>query len=123
MDISYQHLCFIFFIFGGFTLCFVMLLCGYTLGSRSYFQKSPDPFESGIVSVGFARVQIPIKFSLIAILFVLFDVEILYLYFWSLCVRESGWIGVLNIIFFIHILFMTLFYLIKNNILEWVILK
>ncbi|WP_154028386.1 NADH-quinone oxidoreductase subunit A [Buchnera aphidicola] len=123
MNISDQHLHFIFFVFGVFVLCFLMLLCGYVLGGRSYFQKSPDPFESGVISVGSARIQIPIKFSLIAILFVLFDVEILYLYFWSLCIRESGWIGLLSICFFIHILFMTLFYLIKNNILEWVILK
>ncbi|WP_154027210.1 NADH-quinone oxidoreductase subunit A [Buchnera aphidicola] len=123
MNINDQHLRFIFFIFFSFLLCFVMLVCGYVLGGRSYFKQSPEPFESGIVSVGSAHMQVPIKFSLIAIFFVLFDVEVLYLYIWSLGVREAGWIGLLNICFFIHILLMTLFYLIRNNIFKWIILK
>ncbi|WP_172598447.1 NADH-quinone oxidoreductase subunit A [Buchnera aphidicola] len=98
-----------------------MLLLGHVLGGKSYFYKTPHPFESGIISVGSARSRVPIKFSLLAILFVLFDIEIFYLYIWSICVRELGWIGLLKICFFINTVLMALFYLIKNNIFEWIV--
>ncbi|WP_154049173.1 NADH-quinone oxidoreductase subunit A [Buchnera aphidicola] len=123
MNIDYQALSFLFFIFFSFFVCFFMLISGYIFGSKSYFQNIPHPFESGIVSLGSARLQIPIKFSLIAILFVIFDVEALYLYIWSVCVRESGWIGFFGICFFIFSLFITLYFLFKNNVLEWIISK
>ncbi|VFP81398.1 NADH-quinone oxidoreductase subunit A [Buchnera aphidicola (Cinara curvipes)] len=123
MKINYQSLCFLVFIFFSFFVCFFMLIAGYILGGRSYFQNIPHPFESGIISLGDARLKIPIKFSLIAIFFVIFDIEALYLYIWSICVRESGWIGFIGICFFIFSLLLTLYFLFKNNILEWIVSK
>ncbi len=118
-----QYLSFFCFIFFSFFACFIMLLFGYLLGGRSYFQNTPNPFESGIISLGTARLHIPIKFSLVAILFVIFDVEALYLYTWSVCVRELGWMGFFSIVCFIFFLLITLFYIIQNNILEEIVLK
>ncbi|VFP84867.1 NADH-quinone oxidoreductase subunit A [Buchnera aphidicola (Cinara splendens)] len=123
MNINDQYVSFIYFIVFGLLMCISMLLFGYILGGRSYFYKIPHPFESGIISVGSARLRVPIKFSLLAILFVLFDAEILYLYTWSICVRELGWIGLLKICFFINTLFIALFYLVTNNIFEWIVSK
>nr|WP_244268589.1 NADH-quinone oxidoreductase subunit A [Buchnera aphidicola] len=102
-------------------ICLIILFLGYILGGKSSFRNPPDPFESGIVSLGSARLNLPIKFSLIAILFVIFDIEVLYLYIWALCVREVGWIGFLEVSSFILILLMTLFYLIKEKVFEWVL--
>lgn len=121
MNMNCQYLGFFCFIFFSFFICFSVLFLSYFLGSQSYFYNTPHPFESGIIALGDAKLQIPIKFYLIAILFVVFDVEILYLYIWSICVRELGWIGFLEICFFVFSLLITLFYLIENRILEWAI--
>ena len=51
------------------------------------------PFESGIDSVGSARLRLSAKFYLVAMFFVIFDVEALYLFAWSTSIRESGWVG------------------------------
>lgn len=68
-------------------------------GRRLVFRRSRTrevknvPFESGIDSVGSARLRLSAKFYLVAMFFVIFDVEALYLFAWSTSIRESGWVG------------------------------
>ena len=74
-------------------LCGLMLLGAFFLGGRARARAKHTPFESGIDSVGTARMRLSAKFYLVAMFFVIFDVEALYLYAWSVSVRESGWVG------------------------------
>jgi NADH-quinone oxidoreductase subunit A len=77
------------------------------------------PFESGIDSVGTARMRLSAKFYLVAMFFVIFDVEALYLYAWSVSVRESGWVGFIEAAIFILVLLAGLVYLVRIGALDW----
>ncbi len=63
------------------------------MGGRARARHKNVPFESGIDSVGTARLRLSAKFYLVAMFFVIFDVEALYLFAWSTSIRESGWVG------------------------------
>lgn len=71
------------------------------LGGRAQGRSKNKPFESGVDSVGTARLRFSAKFYLIAMFFVIFDVEALFLFAWSVSVRESGWIGFIEAATFI----------------------
>lgn len=97
-----------------------MLSCGYFLGGRSSSRSKNVPFESGIKSIGNARIQFSIKFYLIAMFFVIFDVEGIYVYAWAVSVRDVGWIGFSEIFIFIFILLVSLVYLIRIGMFDWI---
>jgi NADH-quinone oxidoreductase subunit A len=101
-----------------FLLAF-MLGIPWLLGGRAWGRAKNDPFESGVVSQGGARLRLSAKFYLVAMFFVIFDVEALYLYAWSVSVRESGWVGFAEALLFILILLAGLFYLIRIGGLDW----
>ncbi|AEI74735.1 putative NADH dehydrogenase subunit A [Candidatus Moranella endobia PCIT] len=96
-----------------------MLILGSLLGGRAQARTKNIPFESGIDPFGTARLLFPAKFYLVAMFFVIFDVEALYLYTWSIAVREVGWIGFIEATIFIVILLSGLFYLIGIGALDW----
>jgi len=100
-----------------FLLAF-MLGIPWLLGGRAWGRAKNDPFESGVVSQGGARLRLSAKFYLVAMFFVIFDVEALYLYAWSVSVRESGWIGFAEAVLFITILLAGLIYLIRIGALD-----
>lgn len=101
-----------------FLLAF-MLGIPWLLGGRAVGRAKNDPFESGVVSQGGARLRLSAKFYLVAMLFVIFDVEALYLYAWSVSIRESGWVGFSEAVLFILILLAGLVYLIRIGGLDW----
>ncbi|MBN7813774.1 NADH-quinone oxidoreductase subunit A, partial [Algoriphagus sp. H41] len=74
---------------------------------------------SGIDSVGTARMRLSAKFYLVAMFFVIFDVEALYLYAWSVSIRESGWVGFIEAAIFILVLLAGLVYLVRIGALDW----
>lgn len=100
-------------------VCILMLAVSAFLGGRTHGRAKTDPFESGVVSVGGARMRLPAKFYLVAMFFVIFDVEALYLYAWAVSVRESGWAGFIEASIFIFILFAGLVYLWRVGALQW----
>ncbi|UOF94416.1 MAG: NADH-quinone oxidoreductase subunit A [Bacteroides sp.] len=75
------------------------------------------PFESGIPSIGNSRLPISVKYFMIAIFFVIFDVEIIFLYPWAVNFRELGSISFLEIICFMLIIVSALFYIKKHKII------
>ena len=89
------------------------------LGGRAYGRAKNRPFESGIDSVGNARLRFSAKFYLVAMFFVIFDVEALYLFAWSVSVRESGWVGFIEATIFITLLLVGLIYLWRIGALDW----
>jgi NADH-quinone oxidoreductase subunit A len=100
-------------------LCFLMLGISFFLGARNKGRAGKEPFESGIVTVGSARLRLSAKFYVVAMMFVLFDVEALFLYVWAVSVRETGWAGFIEITLFISVLLAGLVYLGKVGALDW----
>jgi NADH-quinone oxidoreductase subunit A len=100
-------------------LCVAMLGISHFIGSRNRGRAGREPFESGIVSVGSARLRLSSKFYLVAMFFVIFDVEALFLYVWAISVRESGWAGFIEITIFITVLLAGLVYVWKVGALDW----
>jgi NADH-quinone oxidoreductase subunit A len=101
-----------------FLLAF-MLGIPWLLGGRAWGRAKNEPFESGVVSQGGARMRLSAKFYLVAVFFVIFDVEALYLFAWSVSVRESGWVGFAEAVTFIVILLSGLVYLWRIGALDW----
>jgi NADH-quinone oxidoreductase subunit A len=100
-------------------LCLFMLVASHLLGGRDWGRAKNEPFESGVVSVGSARMRLSAKFYLIAMFFVIFDVEALFLYAWAVSVREAGWAGLVEVAIFIFVLLAGLVYLWRIGALEW----
>ncbi|MBD7977118.1 MULTISPECIES: NADH-quinone oxidoreductase subunit A [Pseudomonas] len=107
------------FIFGIVALCAFMLGVSSLLGSKAWGRSKNEPFESGIVSTGSSRLRLSAKFYLVAMLFVIFDIEALFLFAWAVSVRESGWAGLIEATVFIAILLAGLVYLWRIGALDW----
>jgi len=107
------------FLLGVLGLCAFMLLLSSILGSRAWGRSKNEPFESGIVSTGDTRLRFSAKFYLVAMLFVIFDVEALFLFAWAVSVRESGWAGYIGASIFISILVAGLVYEAAIGALDW----
>lgn len=100
-------------------LCGIMLGLSAVLGGKSGARARNEPFESGVVSASPERLRLSAKFYLVAVFFVIFDVEALFLYAWAISVRESGWAGFAEATVFITILLVSLFYLARTGALDW----
>ena len=96
-----------------------MLGLSFFLGQRIKRQYKDTPFESGIISVGSAQFRISVHFYLTAILFIIFYLEVVFLFAWAVAVREAGWPGFIEISVFIFILVAALFYLWRIGALDW----
>lgn len=107
------------FLLGVFALIGFMLGVSSLLGSKAWGRSKNDPFESGMLPTGTARLRFSAKFYLVAMLFVIFDVEALFLFAWAVSVRESGWAGLIEATIFIAILLAGLVYLWRIGALDW----
>jgi NADH-quinone oxidoreductase subunit A len=96
-----------------------MIGVSYFLGQRHLKRATREPFESGIVSVGYARFRLPIQFYLLAMFFVIFDLEAAFLYAWATAVRAAGWAGYIVMLVFIITLLAALVYLWRTGALDW----
>lgn len=89
------------------------------LGPKRNSVNKDKNFECGIESVGNARIPFSVKYFLVAILFVLFDVEVIFLYPWAINFKELGIEGMIKMIIFMLLLLVGFFYIIKKKALEW----
>jgi NADH-quinone oxidoreductase subunit A len=89
------------------------------LGPKRTSEVKDKNFECGIESVGNARIPFSVKYFLVAILFVLFDVEVIFLYPWAVNFKDLGIEGMLKMIIFMALLLVGFFYIIKKKALEW----
>lgn len=96
-----------------------MLGLSHFLGPRTSGRNTEQPFESGMLPVGTARIRLAAKFYMIAIFFVIFDLEAVYLLAWAVAVREVGWAGYIEVIIFVIILVAALAYLWRLGALDW----
>jgi NADH-quinone oxidoreductase subunit A len=88
---------------------FIMVL-SFVLGNRHKGKGTDVPFESGILPTGSARLRFSPDFYLIAMFFVIFDLEAVFIIIWASSFRELGWVGYINILIFIGILVIVLIY-------------
>jgi NADH-quinone oxidoreductase subunit A len=100
-------------------LVVAMLGLSYVLGQHHQDRATGSPYESGILSEGSARVRFPVKFYLVAMFFVIFDLEAVFIFAWAIAVRETGWKGYAEVVFFIMVLLATLAYLWRIGALDW----
>jgi NADH-quinone oxidoreductase subunit A len=100
-------------------LVVAMLGLSFVLGQRHQDRATGSPYESGIMSEGSARVRLPVKFYQVAIFFVIFDLEAVFLFAWAIAVREAGWGGYAEVLLFIMVLLATLAYLWRVGALDW----
>lgn len=96
-----------------------MLVVPRLLGGRSSGSQKEESFEAGVVSAGSARIHLSAKFYLVAIFFVIFDLEALFLYAYAVSVRDVGWVGFTAAAVFITILFVGLVYEMKLGAMNW----
>lgn len=89
----------------------LLLLLSHFLGPRRRTSATREPFESGVVPAGTARVRFVANFYLVAMFFVIFDLEAVFLFAWAIAVREAGWAGYIEAAVFIAILLAALVYL------------
>jgi len=89
------------------------------LGPKRHSVNKDKNFECGIESVGNARIPFSVKYFLVAILFVLFDVEVIFMYPWAINFREMGLEGFLKMGIFMLLLIVGFFYVMKKKGLEW----
>jgi NADH-quinone oxidoreductase subunit A len=96
-----------------------MLVLSYLLGQRHQERATGEPYESGIVSTGSARLRFSAKFYLIAMLFVIFDLEAVFIFAWAVAFRELGWAGYFGVLVFIGVLVAALIYEWRVGALDW----
>ncbi|MDX1496626.1 MAG: NADH-quinone oxidoreductase subunit A [Salinisphaeraceae bacterium] len=97
----------------------VMLGLSHVLGGRSQGRAKNEPFESGVLPLGFARFKLPAQFYLVAVFFVIFDLEAVFIFAWALVAREAGWAGYIEMLIFVSILLAALIYLWRLGALDW----
>lgn len=108
-------------LFSVIVIVLIMALTGvsHLLGQKRRDHATDEVYESGIVSVGSAQLKISVPFYLTAILFIIFDLEAVFLFAWAISIRETGWLGYAEVFIFIAILIAGLIYLWRSGALEW----
>jgi NADH-quinone oxidoreductase subunit A len=96
-----------------------MLLVSYLLGQRHRDPSTGAPYEGGIESEGSARVRMSAKFYLIAMFFVIFDLEAVFLFAWAIAARSLGWPAFWETVVFVGVLVAVLLYLWRIGALDW----
>jgi NADH-quinone oxidoreductase subunit A len=95
------------------------MFLSHWLGPKRKTKVKQEAFECGIESVGNARSPFSIKYFLVAILFVLFDVEVIFMYPWAVNFRELGVFGLLEMFAFMGLMIVGLVYIIRRGALNW----
>ena len=97
----------------------VTMVVTHLVGPKRKTADKLIPFESGIESIGNARQPFSIKYFLVAILFVLFDVEVIFMYPWAVNFRDFGWSGLIEMFIFMGTLLLGFIYVLKKGALDW----
>lgn len=96
-----------------------VLVASYLLGPRHSEPATAEPYEGGIVSQGSAHVRFSMRYYLVAMFFVVFDLEAVFVYAWAGAAREVGWAGYWGVALFVATLAAALLYLWRAGALDW----
>ena len=102
---------------GGFAV--VNIALGKVVGPRRPTAEKLAPYECGMPPVGDARDRHPVKFYLVAMIFLLFDIEVAFLYPWAMAIRELRWTGFLQLILFFLVLLAGYVYVWRKGVFNW----
>jgi NADH-quinone oxidoreductase subunit A len=102
-----------------FTLVGAILGLSYFHGQHHKERATNEPYEGGILSIGSARLRFSAQFYLIAMLFVIFDVETIFIFSWAVTFKELGWVGYAGVLVFALVLFIVLIYEWRNGALNF----
>lgn len=91
----------------------------YLLGERHRERETDEPFESGMPVIGEGRARYGAHFYLVAVFFVIFDLEAVFLFAWAVAARDLGWLGYVEIAIFVGVLLVALAYLWRAGALDW----
>jgi NADH-quinone oxidoreductase subunit A len=100
-------------------LILFLLFLAWWLGNKTHSQVKGEPYECGVLPTGEARLSEPVPFYLVAIFFIVFDVEMIFVVSWAVAYDRLGWGGFAQVAFFILILFLGLIHLWKTGGLDW----
>ena len=100
--------------FGAFTVFISQLL-----GPKAVTPEKLAPYECGVPPVGDARERQSVKFYLVAMVFLLFDIEVAFLYPWAMALRDLGWTGYVQVVLFLAILLAGFVYIWRKGVLDW----
>jgi NADH-quinone oxidoreductase subunit A len=95
------------------------LLIGILVRPHRPYREKQSPYESGAPLFSDARVPFPLRYYIISMLFVIFDIEVIYLYPWAVAFRQIGLFGLVEMVLFILILLVGYFYAWQKGALEW----
>jgi len=102
----------------GFTL--TMLVLATVLGPKNPNRTKQLPFECGSVSVGSVREQrFSVRFYLVAMIFILFDIEVIFMYPWAISLEALGWPGFYQMLVFVGVMSVGLIYIWRKGVLNW----
>ena len=99
-------------------LTVAMLVLSFLLGQHHDESQTGKSYEGGIESTGTAHLRFPVKFYLVAMFFVVFDIESVFIFSWAVSLRETGWAGFIEAVIFIFVLVAALVYLWKLGALD-----
>jgi len=97
----------------------LLMLLSWGIGQRTHSKAKDEAYESGIEPTGPARLSEPVPFYLVAIFFIVFDVEMIFVVSWAVAYDRLGWAGFAQVAFFILVLFLGLVHLWKSGGLDW----
>ena len=100
-------------------LAIVLFTLATVIGPKNPTPEKNTPYEAGSESTGAQHVKLSVKFYLTAILFVVFDIEAIFLYPWAVLFQRLGWVGLVEMLVFIGVLTAALIYCWKKGALEW----
>ena len=108
-------------VYAGAVLALVasMLTVSWLLGQRHQGRETGEPYESGVAPTGSARLRFSANFYVIAMFFVIFDLEVAFIVAWAVAIRELGWPGYMGALLFIGVLMSALLYEWKLGALDW----
>lgn len=96
-----------------------MIALSSLLGQRHSDAETGKPYESGILATGSARMRVSVTFYLVAMFFVIFDLESVFIFAWAVSVRQVGWAGYVEVLAFAGVLVAALAYLWRLGALDW----
>jgi len=97
----------------------ILILLSSFVGQRRRSRAKMEAYECGVRPTGDAREPFSVKFYLVAMIFILFDVEAIFLYPWAFVFRELGWFGFVEMLLFILVVLAGYIYLWKKGALDW----
>jgi len=100
-------------------LAFIVVGLGHLFGPRRPTQRKLAPYESGMRPIGPAMRRMPVRFYLVAVLFILFDIEVIFFLPWAVTFRTLGLFGFIEMLVFIGVLLVGYIWVWKKGALEW----